>query len=181
MVAPSTLNFTASNLIESTMRWLKSAQVLFVENGLCFNKTMQSHILAERPATSLKNWTVSKFCRIQSIVQTLLHLSTVSSDQCSTLWKVADWSHSTNLKKHVKNFSIQSRRTGTLTKSESLQIIGRRSWTMMLFILKNSCCSFWINSCIENHYFNTAHELFPQPNIFNLCVVYLFITKIFPI
>ena len=50
-------------------------------------------------------------------------------------------------------------------KSESLQIVGRRLWTMMVFILKNSCCCFWINSCIKNHYFNTAHELFPQHNI----------------
>ena len=46
------------------------------------------------------------------------HLTMVSSDQCSTLWKVADWSHSM---KFVKNFSIQSRRSGTLTKSESLK------------------------------------------------------------
>ena len=41
----------------------------------------------------------------------------------------------------------------------------RRSWTMMIFILKNSCCCFWINSWIKNHYLNTAHELFPQPYI----------------
>ena len=64
--------------------------------------------------------------------------------------------------------SIQSRRSGTLTKSESLQIVGRKSWTMMIFILKNSCCCFWINSCIKNHYFNTAHELFQQPSITRL-------------
>ena len=35
--------------------------------------------------TSEKYWTVSRFCRIQPIVQTLRHLTTVSSDQCSTL------------------------------------------------------------------------------------------------
>ena len=54
----------------------------------------------------------------------------------------ATLSHSMKLKKHVKNFSIPSRRNGTLTKFESLQIVGRRSLTMMVSILKNSCCCF---------------------------------------
>jgi hypothetical protein len=36
---------------------------------------------------------------------------------------------------------------------------------MMVFTLKTNFCFFCISSCIKNHYFNTAHELFTQPNI----------------
>ena len=62
---------------------------------------------------------------------------------------------------------------GTLTKSESLEIVGRMSWTMVVFILKNIYCYFSINSCTKNHYFNRAHELFPQSSIISCKWVWL--------
>jgi len=111
---------------------LKSTQVLFVENALCFNRDNAKPHTA-RPKDQQQVWRIAR-CRSSAAssrrVQTLLHLTTVSSDQCSTLSKVADLSHSIKLKKHVKNFSIQSRRSATLTKSEACRSLaeGRGQW-----------------------------------------------------
>lgn len=95
-----------------------------------------------KPSTTRKTRNKMEELDIQLLVQTLLHMTTVSSNQCSTSWKVTNLSHLMKLKKPVRNFwfKVKGLHFGQIRRLPDhwQKVVETESlfWRMVLFLNK---------------------------------------------